>query len=499
MAFSLPQIILTQWVSEPPSPEGECEEAEEVTSLQCNNQSNIRETRMRGSPYIASVETRTEIKRNSEGLELLQSSAEIWTEKENDTCMQLLSGFQVEAPPTSKHTETLPFQQEGISSQGHCYIAQGETTGFLITNARTQPLSMDEVISQLVKEREGEVLALNAGVGEEDSRDTSAHRLVVCLDNKPLILKEEATDLKAVGRKFPSAGDESKGSNAAVGFCSDVTEPSARGASSNSGRTPPPSKDPSRLCKEAQREDLVGFPIPKYPVPKPRSFHGRGPTHQVTKQCKAPLLKDQLTNLPRTTEYRITLGQRILDAPTDGEGAKADSNTGGEPAEREYTLALEDKAKEETPLVHSMTLRSNKICEGTYQRLDSLEETIRELEMTINEISGHSSAEFIFSKELLGQMGSGDSSKGTRKDPGGVSQNYQSDKMVEPTPLDLGWDKEDAPKALSPSRTKPPLLPKPQLPLHGPQVYFLLFLLLCSAFRFHLMPSLPPPPLLLFL
>ncbi|XP_023798335.1 uncharacterized protein LOC111940050 [Cyanistes caeruleus] len=91
------------------------------------------------------------------------------------------------------------------------------------------------------------------------------------------------------------------------------------------------------------------------------------------------------------------------------------------------------------------------IYEDTYQRLDSLEETIRELEMTISEISSHPAVELAFPKDALGSEEAGKSLGDLGL--GGCDGD---------TALDLSQAKDGAAK--SPSRTKPALLPKPQLP-----------------------------------
>ncbi|NWY93880.1 SRCN1 inhibitor, partial [Loxia curvirostra] len=95
------------------------------------------------------------------------------------------------------------------------------------------------------------------------------------------------------------------------------------------------------------------------------------------------------------------------------------------------------------------------IYEDTYQRLDSLEETIRELEMTISEISSHPAVELAFpkdgrrSEQSLGDLGHG------------VCDGD--------TALDLSQAKDGAAKSPFVNRTKPALLPKPQLPPGTPQ------------------------------
>ncbi|NWV33109.1 SRCN1 inhibitor, partial [Grantiella picta] len=97
--------------------------------------------------------------------------------------------------------------------------------------------------------------------------------------------------------------------------------------------------------------------------------------------------------------------------------------------------------------------RSSDIAEDTYQRLDSLEETIRELEMTISEISSHPAVELAFPKDSLGRQEA-------ERSPGDLGRGSCDDA----TALDLSRAKDGAASTSSPSRTKPPLLPKPQLP-----------------------------------
>ncbi|NXH57663.1 SRCN1 inhibitor, partial [Rhabdornis inornatus] len=93
------------------------------------------------------------------------------------------------------------------------------------------------------------------------------------------------------------------------------------------------------------------------------------------------------------------------------------------------------------------------IYEDTYQRLDSLEETIRELEMTISEISSHPAVEFVFAKDAP-------ASEEVGKSLGDVGHGGCDGD----TALDLSQAKDGAAKSPVPSRTKPALLPKPQLP-----------------------------------
>jgi len=228
-----------------------------------------------------------------------------------------------------------------------------------------------------------------------------------------------------------------------------------------------PPGDAAGACEQARREDgspppaspPPASPPPACPAPDPGAFPGRDPAPRGSGWSRAehPQEQDAASSRP----------SRSVASP--GKGGVEGAGVGGEVAEGLCKGQLSPR--------RSMTLRSKEICEGTYRRLDSLEETIRELEITISEISSHPSAEFVFPKELLGQGGSKDASRKTREGLGDLKHGSCDDG----TALDLSQAKDDAPESPSPSKTKPPLLPKPQLPLDTPQVYFPFSLSLCPA------------------
>ncbi|NXH37883.1 SRCN1 inhibitor, partial [Dicaeum eximium] len=98
------------------------------------------------------------------------------------------------------------------------------------------------------------------------------------------------------------------------------------------------------------------------------------------------------------------------------------------------------------------------ISEDTYQRLDSLEETIRELEMTISEISSHPAVAFVLPEDALRSEEAG-------RSPGDLGHGGGDGD----TALDLSQAKDGAAGSPCPSKTKPALLPKPQPPPGTPQ------------------------------
>ncbi|XP_034611620.1 SRC kinase signaling inhibitor 1 isoform X1 [Trachemys scripta elegans] len=439
----LPQIVLTEWVSDPPSPEAELEVASETGSHPCTNQSSNREVGMEGSPPVELTQAMAETERNLEGLGLLSSSPENQAEREENSLIQVPSGFLEQTLSAPGSSQASPVQPGGAPEGERAFLS----------------LSKDEG-NALVEEGGEKVGTLNAG--EEGSCETMAYGPVVRVEDKPLIdLLKEPADPKVGSEKVSSITDE--GSKAAVGFHGDVSEPKARRTNPSSERMPPTSEDPSGASKQAQREDLTGCPVSKCPTPRPRSFPGKDPNHQVSEQLTIQPPEEHFRASSRSSEHRATSGRRTLDQLADGEETKAASNTGGSPAEREQEPDLEDKTKEEMSPLGFASLSSHEICECTYQRLDSLEETIRELEMTINEINIHPSAEFLFRRELLGQQGSQDD-RGLKEGLGDLEHSCWHART-----MDSGQGEADAPRRSSLSGTKPPLLPKPQLPLDSPK------------------------------
>ncbi|XP_060112085.1 SRC kinase signaling inhibitor 1 isoform X3 [Heteronotia binoei] len=149
-------------------------------------------------------------------------------------------------------------------------------------------------------------------------------------------------------------------------------------------------------------------------------------------------------------------------SPMDKDVIEYDLEFRQKPLELRWVLSVEDKINLESeregqqrecvPL-NNTTLSSREICKDTYQRLDNLEETIRELEKAISEISFPAPIELTFP-----QLKSIDSEKEERKMDTFVSGcgHAASESMANHGP----------PKS-SPANSKPSLLPKPQFLLSG--------------------------------
>ncbi|XP_077773447.1 SRC kinase signaling inhibitor 1 isoform X4 [Podarcis muralis] len=133
----------------------------------------------------------------------------------------------------------------------------------------------------------------------------------------------------------------------------------------------------------------------------------------------------------------------------------------------ERDTGLEDKQKESTSL-DDMTVRSREICRDTYQRLDNLEETIRELEMSISEISCQASTELIFAQNHIGPLGSENGKNGEWKVSTHVPKcSHAGSVVVQPYCHDLKqYEASNSTPKTSSTSAKPPLLPKPRFLLN---------------------------------
>ncbi|NXK43213.1 SRCN1 inhibitor, partial [Piprites chloris] len=377
-AFSLPQIVLTEWVSEPPSPEAEPEV--------------WVETGNRGA-----------------GGEFAPKGARKGP---------VAPGSPEKSPLAHGQPPAVALQPPSSSSRGRARAA-GETWGFSFPRDKTSHLTGGQ----------GGDVALDAA-----SRREGGSKIWHQVAAQPPQPRREAAGAGVGGAALPSTG----------GIVPQIPSDgdSQGGARQSVQEAPLPPGDAAGASK----------PAPACPVPNPGAFPGRDP---------APWGKG-----PSLAEHPP---EQVTVCPRPGHIAAAPGWDGGAPAPRGDT-GMGRKVPEglcQAPLSprRPATPGSKEIYEDTYQRLDSLEETIRELEMTISEISSHPSVESVFPKDVLGPAGPKEVGEDTKKGLGDLSQRSCDDGTV----LDLSQAKDDAPRSPSPSKTKPPLLPKPQLPPGIPQ------------------------------
>ncbi|NXT41557.1 SRCN1 inhibitor, partial [Pelecanoides urinatrix] len=410
-AFSLPQIVLTEWVSEPPSPEAEPEVGVETG---CSEH---------GDPAGS----------GGAGGELVP---------EGGRKCRVSAGSSEKSPPAPGYPPASAPQPPSSPSRGRAHAA-AETRRFPLAASKVPSLSKHP--TSCPTGGEGGDAALNAAGRQEGSSKTSHRGPSAVQPPRP---QGEAAGPGAGEAALPPTGAGGRGPGTVPRLPGDGDP---RGGALWEASLPP--EDSAGACKQSRRDDNS----PACPVPNPGSFPGRDPAPQGGGQSGAEHPQEQVAAFWRPSHCAASPGRGGAAPAAGGEGGTEDARAGG--------MAVEGLCKGPLSPRHSMTPHSKEICEGTYQRLDSLEETIRELEITIIEISSHPSLEFVFPKELLGQAGSKDVGEETEEGLGDLKHSS----CDSGTALDLSQAKDDAPESPSPSKTKPPLLPKPQLPLDTPQ------------------------------
>ncbi|NWX45950.1 SRCN1 inhibitor, partial [Steatornis caripensis] len=415
-AFSLPQIVLTEWVSEPPSPEAEPE---------------------------AWVETGCSERRDPAG----SGGAGRELAPERGRKCRVSPGISETSPSAPGYPAASAPQPPSSPSRGRACAAV-ETWRFPLAASKVPSLSKHKTSRPMG--REGGNAALIAACRREGSSETSPRGPLAAQPSRP---GGEAMGPSTGEAALPSTCASSRASGTVPELPGDGDpQPGARQSVWEASLLPGAS---AGACRQAQGED--SSPAPTCPGPDPRAFPGRDPAPRGSGQSQAEHPQEQVPAFSRPSPCAASPCLGGVAPAAAGQGGAEDARAGGKAPEGLRTGQLSPR--------RSMPPSSKEIYEGTYQRLDSLEETIRELEITISEISSHPSVEFVFPKGLLGQAGSKDAGEETEEGLGDLKRSSGDGGAA----LDLTQAKDDAPRSPSPSKTKPPLLPKPQLPLVTPQ------------------------------
>ncbi|XP_069763105.1 SRC kinase signaling inhibitor 1-like isoform X1 [Narcine bancroftii] len=178
--------------------------------------------------------------------------------------------------------------------------------------------------------------------------------------------------------------------------------------------------------------------------------------------------KEQPTMLSKTIESEREVGRKSLRVVVYEEEEKIDKVTGRKQTElkklriNEIAQVRSGSVRDESSMAFA---RSQEIKNSTYKTMDSLEETIRELESTISQISQHPCTEFLFPTELSCEVDN--ASEATAFSPATEAQRgvVASDALCsadQQPPVASNNRKNTSPV----SKVKPDLPPKPQwLPL----------------------------------
>nr|XP_020641196.1 SRC kinase signaling inhibitor 1 isoform X3 [Pogona vitticeps]XP_020641197.1 SRC kinase signaling inhibitor 1 isoform X3 [Pogona vitticeps] len=194
-------------------------------------------------------------------------------------------------------------------------------------------------------------------------------------------------------------------------------------------------KDSDIVCTKMRRGDLTG----------------------VSELCFALQNSKSLMNKQAVTCDTASRQQTALDV--------IGAITGENEIKREVVITLAEKQKEHASL-DAVTLRSQGICRDTFQRLESLEETIRDLEIAISKISCKTSTDLVFPQNPLGQLGSKEAEHGKRKVEAEADMPRHNISGFRDLKLDCQDLRQCDANNNRPS-SKPPLLPKPRFLLNS--------------------------------
>ncbi|XP_053115933.1 SRC kinase signaling inhibitor 1 isoform X11 [Hemicordylus capensis] len=416
----LPHIVLSEWASSLPSLQSRPESGFERNSLRTGNH-KCTGRQSGGTGQLTMVEINGDSK-----------SPEVLLEKlsKNERKLKSLAcaSFALFKKASTTYSHSLPASARSWGSWpdpgiGLSYDVDHATRGDTVALEAVRTSQKDKV-AQL----EGEdMMILNVGDKQTRSQQISFERTRVHAAEI-----QEAVMLSEVTFDYKTASSPMEGGEMLTGLDSKnhIAEPKNEDANQGKEEVASPLKAPDAACRQIQRDHLSDGSRSCLPLQNP----------------KFPVNKEAI-------EHDIVSRPKPVDLVQE----KMKTEIG-----RELVTDLEEKQRECASL-DAMTLSSREICKDTYQRLDHLEETIRDLQMTITEISHQASTELMFPQNLL------EGKKGKIKMYTGMSGcNHDDFRNVASGCQDLKWYEasHSIPKS-SASSSKPPLLPKPQFLLNS--------------------------------
>ncbi|XP_066554726.1 sickle tail protein homolog [Amia ocellicauda] len=354
------------------------------------------------------------------------------------------------------------FEESALDAEGEDEEDAREDLAFVVTEGQVEAVSRGEALE--IARQAGEAVQMlslpnprqeeiwnPAQVKRTMKQDRAQHQIHTQLNRTPLILVfEDSIGIRAAYRQLAAIIEEGDRGDRGAG-------------------------------DQAEFQDLGGKPIPK-----PRTVRSHSNPKQGNSDPKIRLPQTQLRRLRAAVEWGCQTGQRSLQFvqcreeeisntcsmelhPTKQEHGtgevndttlRASGTTGSEQGrnrERWSTDNREGVSQVEGPAV--VEARSNEIRRSTYKKLDSLEETIRELESTLQEISAHPSAGHLFSQEFLGRLGTAPDSGNTQVDCPRDIEQIQISGLLASTDPQAGTTGLEATSPVT--RQKPPVPPKP--------------------------------------
>ncbi|XP_069607804.1 SRC kinase signaling inhibitor 1 isoform X8 [Ranitomeya imitator] len=327
--FSLPQIILTEWSSNPPSPPDE------------NYEIN----------YCCFANF---------------GSSDVLPEKVTDWSCSAIAKDKVstiEDPGLSENDNVIS-QSDCTNMADECFKhTEHDSVGFMISNNRIVSLSTEEK-NKLLEVKHFCEIKKEVITTDNDSAQSKTSHVPFLSDEgqSPQEAQKELWNVKTDAMEMKEHGKQIK---------KQMGNKDYRGSTEHSSS----SNDYDGQIEMGTSDKHPNIPKPSLPVPKPRHVQAKASKPQtikssdVSKQINmevSPIQSDGNSKL------RVINVQKMLNSAANNESSAPHVTEDSEAGSHEVWKSMD-------------------ICKNTYKRLDSLEESIRELELTINAIGVHSS------------------------------------------------------------------------------------------------------------
>nr|XP_033774177.1 SRC kinase signaling inhibitor 1 isoform X3 [Geotrypetes seraphini] len=473
--FSLPRIVLTV-VSNPPSPTEvdfeltkkasgpEYSEAstnvsykKEMEKQGLNYQPEKGSVKFRGNPLrltLGSVDTScSEIDRLSLAGEDMQET------------FQTMS---LEAHSQSLQDELSPLYIDEALIPNNNDVSRKDNIAFIITPTKIQALSKNEVL-ELAKEKGEKIYTLNVGFRDGWSRDIVPEASFISLDKQAiLIIFEETLTLEIAYKRLLAIieDDEKYRSFSEFQNKGGIPELKTEMSSHSLEEKLPACKElDGKDFKQTESEAPEDFPNKTCLVSEWQSFHNKDCITRGSEQLKVRVPKMHCHALSQAIKSGAASVSKIIEVL-----ACEQKNTDLYMDETQIQGRRCMLNSAENPEYDTVTLRSQEICKNTYKQLNSFEESIRELELTISDIGGHHTVEFVLSQEnpRIDQL-ENLNDRGITKEKSSEQMSSDTERDETVNILHQNSSQTDVTLWTRSTGKKPPLLAKPQLPDSSPK------------------------------
>ncbi|XP_069093589.1 SRC kinase signaling inhibitor 1 isoform X1 [Pleurodeles waltl] len=469
--FCLPQIVLTEWVSDQLSPsEPDIELINDPVCIKKAKPKGPKEE-MSANPCSGSELIHNMFQnKNSQQLDLKSGSYEKEIRFPYDIHGSPLPSLCKESSidrgccPSVQYIEASEQNIDDLLIKNKVDSPVGDIVAFIITMTMVQALSRKEV-QELLKTEGQNVSTVNIDITRGlDSAEIRTQELFVHLDSKPLLaIFEEPLELSIAYKVLLSVLEVDQECRPSEELHREVDNPETHIVSLKEDHSACADVDGGYLkpTRGDPLEDIGGPLSHKQPVPKPRTFQGKDLKIFVPKPCRLRVSKVLHSTLSQAIQSEAVSSRKMMNVLTEQDKVLQKNET--------YNLPLSEEIKEifsePTTTSEPCTTAASSEIGTTYKRLDSLEDTIRALELTLSEISDYHLSDYASSLRYQGSQLMGILTPDVRGSEDLNMQNVSENRRVsdEHLPPKTPQGNINNSKMESSVKTKPPLLPKPNI------------------------------------